>query len=964
MNCLKKLIVPALLMLLVSVQDATAQGLKGFKLKNGLTVYIWEDDTKPDIYGMVGVKVGAANDPEELTGLSHYLEHMLFKGTQTISAADWAKEKPLYDQIVALYDQMADETDPAKKKSLNAEINKLSIEASKFAAPTEFSNLTEAMGGTGLNAATSYDETFYYSTFPPSQLYKWLDLNSERFINPVFRGFQSELETVYEEFNMGQDEQGKRQSEFMLKHIFPNHPYSRSVIGLQEHLKNPRLSGLIKFYNDWYVPENMVLILVGNVKQREVVGLINDRFGRLKAKPSPVRKTYPEMELTKRVEYKAKIGDYPSLQLAYKTVPSKHADNLLLQVCVSLLNNSNRTGLLDRLTIDGEVLGANASLVNFKEQGRLVVSAVPYYDAAQRRFYSMKSLEKTLQEEIKKLQNGEIEEWQLTSVKGALMRDFDLSMESSEVKGQNLLNIFTKEQDLSSFFNYKELVNAITIDQIKAVAQKYFTDNYIVLNLQPGKGEKAEKLEKPNLKPLDPQRNAVSPYAERFKKLPVRKIEPVYENFADVQITPINQRSRLFYTSNPASDIFTLTLKYGVGTREMPKLEYAAALMNNAGVMGQLDPLELKREMGKLGVVCNFSVSEDYLVVSMSGFEANLQASCNLLTRQLLMPKLDDQQLNNLLGAAYQGRMIEAKNNDALPAALQNYMLYGERSDYIDRLKLDDILNLSISELTGEFNRATDYEAEVHYTGSLPFAQVHELLSKNLPLKAQEKASISPVVKPRTPVSENTVYFVADKEALQSKIYFYVEGDAYDIKDETCYEAFNKYFGSGFGGLVMQEVREYRSMAYTADGGMSTPPLAAKPAHFMGFIGTQADKTLDALKVFMGLVNDMPQHPERIANIKDFLREAQLASKPSVRARSQTYEFWKRLGYDADPRIMQIPLIEALTFDDINRFYEQKLKGRPIAIAIVGDPNRINLKELENYGKIVKINKKRLFSED
>lgn len=940
----------------------SAQGLNSFKLPNGLTVYVWEDNTQPDIFGMVGIRVGAVNDPEDLTGLAHYLEHMMFKGTEKISALDWEKEKSLYEKIIAKYDEAAKEIDPAKKTEINLEINQLTVEAATYTAPNEFSGLTENMGGKMLNAMTGFDETMYFSSFPPSQLYKWLELNSERFIKPVFRAFQTELETVYEEFNRAQDEQGRLQQDFMLQHVFPGHPYSRSVLGLQDHLKNPRLGGLIKFYSDWYVPENMVLILVGNVKVKDVMGLVNDKFGRLEAKKTPERKTYTEPEIKGRTEYSAKISDYPTIQLAYKSIPVGHVDELSLEVCTNLLSNRNRTGLFDKLSLDGDVLGASAGLMNFRDQGRILISGVPYFDVNQRRFDSQKSLEKMLLKEIEKLQKGDIEEWRLNSVKNSLMRDFDLSFESSYAKAQMILQSFVCQQDVKDVLNYKERLNAITMDQIKTVASKYFDKDYIVLDFQPGKGSKAEKLEKPKYKPINPTRGAISAYSKTFRNLPVKKITPNYSDFNDVQIKLVNERSKLFYTQNKENSVFTLVLKYGIGTHEMPKLEYATDLMNNAGIMGAYEPQALKQEFSALGSVCNFRVQDDFLYVTMSGYENNLEASCNLLTRQILMPKLDEKQLNNVLGGADQMRTIEQKNPGILADALEKYLLYQNKSEYIDRMPNEDLRALSISNLTGEFIRSTDYEAEIHYVGSLSFEQVYDILSKNLPLKENEKATSSPIVKDRASYSENTIYFIADNDALQSKIFFYVEGNPYKPEDDIYYDAFNKYFGDGFGGLVMQEIREYRSMAYTADAAEIIPPLKDKNAYFTGYIGTQADKTTDAIDIFMGLLTDMPSYTDRIINIKDYLREGLQTSKPGFRSKSQVYEAWKRLGFTQDPAVTQLPQIESLSFEDVVKFYQENVKGRPIAIGIIGDPKRIDLTAIEKYGKVVKLNKNKLFS--
>ena len=185
-----------------------AQGLSVMHLPNGATVYLWEDKSKPDVYGMVSFKVGSVDDPLEYTGLAHYLEHVMFKGTQTIGTLDWEKESALYQQIIAKYDEMAETADPAQKEKIGLEINDLTIQAAKYSSMGEFSQLVDQMGGQGLNASTGYDQTEYHNSFPPAQLEKWLMLYSERLINPVFRGFQTELEAVYEEFNMYSDNPG------------------------------------------------------------------------------------------------------------------------------------------------------------------------------------------------------------------------------------------------------------------------------------------------------------------------------------------------------------------------------------------------------------------------------------------------------------------------------------------------------------------------------------------------------------------------------------------------------------------------------------------------------------------------------------------------------------------------------------------------------------------------------------
>lgn len=265
-----------------------AQQLSVMTLRNGATVYIWEDKSKPDVFGMIAFKVGSVDDPEQYTGLAHYLEHVMFKGTQTIDALDWEKEKPIYENIIAKYDERAALSDPAAREAVDKEINDLTREAAQYAAGNEFSLLVDHMGGQGLNASTGYDQTEYHNSFPPSQLEKWLEIYSERLIDPVFRGFQTELEAVYEEYNMYNDDRGSRMREFIYEQAFGDHPYARPIIGLPEHLKNPQLSKLIDFYNTWYGPQNMSIILVGNIDAKEAIPMIRDKFERV---PPPSRDT-------------------------------------------------------------------------------------------------------------------------------------------------------------------------------------------------------------------------------------------------------------------------------------------------------------------------------------------------------------------------------------------------------------------------------------------------------------------------------------------------------------------------------------------------------------------------------------------------------------------------------------------------------------------------------------------------
>ena len=385
-------------------------------------------------------------------------------------------------------------------------------------------------------------------------------------------------------------------------------------------------------------------------------------------------------------------------------------------------------------------------------------------------------------------------------------------------------------------------------------------------------------------------------------------------------------------------------------------------LLNNAGVMGLYEPQQLKEELSKLNATCYVSASSNYLTIVMEGFEETLPQACQLLSRQILMPKLDDKQLAQLKGNILSTRQQRKENVSTLNEALRQYLLYGDKSDYIDELTDKEVLELQISELTGDINRASNFESKIFYTGTLPFDNVYSILSQNLPLVANERPSESPRVKPMQAVSENTIYFLPNNDAEQAQIHFYLPMQTADKKDDVLRDAFNQYFGLDFTGLVLNEIREKRSMAYTAYAYAATQGIAGKASYLYGSIGTQNDKANDAIDVFMGLINDMPKNDDRIDNIKSYLRQSALTNHPDFRSKAMYLVNLGYQGYTEDPAKEQLPQIDALTFDDIVKFYETNIKGKPYAIAIMGNPKMIDLKKLEKYGKVVKLNDNKLFN--
>ena len=950
------------MMSLCMLNAQTREGLTEYKLNNGLTVLLWEDHDQPDVTGYVAVRAGAMDEPKEYTGLAHYLEHMLFKGTQRIGALDWEKEKPHYEEIIRLYDECAETTDEAKRLELIKRINEESIEAAKYATVEDFFVLLDGIGATEVNAFTSYDMTCYHNSFPAASMYKWLTIFSDRLIDPVFRTFQAELENVFEEYNMYEDNPSTHVRKALMSTIFAGHPYERDVIGLPEHLKNPRISKLIDFYNTWYVPNNMALIIVGDFDAEATKPMIEETFGRLEYKQLPERPTYSKTSFVGNPKHKFKMGYYPMVVWAYDGVNMTDEDLLPLQFVVSLLNNSTNTGLLDKLNIDGIVSSAGAGVTALRDQGRIIIEAVPYYDASQQMYESNTATEKIVMAEVNRLKTGDIPDWLIQTVKAEYAQNYKLAFEHSSTKMDALVSSFIYGTPIDDIFTENEKIQALTKADIQRIAKKYFDTNYMTLAFDEGDPKK-NKLAKPQIKPLDLINSQETEYAKAFKQLPQGELKQTFMDMNDVVVTEIDNNVKLHYAKNPKNNIFSLDLIFGIGTAKKPMLEFVTSLMNRGGIMPDIEPQEFRRQLSELGGRCAYGVNDSYFYVSIIGEEEHLADICQLVQRQMLMPKFDKKQFDAVKGSELSSRFMMSKMDGLQADALREYVLFDKESEYIDVVPFMDIYYMDELKLKVEFLDAIKYALDIHYCGQKPVEEVKDILTKNLPLQEGVQPSTSPEIRQKKTYDKTQVYFLANSNVQQSTIYFYFNGKPYDKEQSVLFQAFNQYFSGGFTGIVLDEIREKRSMAYTAAGTAVRGPLPGKESYFMGYIGTQSDKAVDAINVFMSLLDSMPQYPERIESVKAALRQNAQTAKPSFRTKTEAYDSWREMGYDMDPAKYNQEAINNLTFEQIMQFYEENIKGQPVSIIVMGDPKLIDQKALQaKYGKIVKVSKARLFA--
>jgi len=956
---MKRLLLPLLLFAATVLVAQSASNLKvqEFTLDNGFKVYLNEDRTATTVFGAVAVNAGGKHDPADATGIAHYLEHLLFKGTTEMGTTDYAKEKPHLDSINILYDALAKATSESERNDLQLAINRHAVEAAKYGLPNEFDRLLKSIGSTGVNAWTNEEMTFYHNSFPPSQVIKWLDIFSHRFQKPVFRSFQSELEVVYEEKNRALDNMERRLGEDVERYTFKGHPYgTQDVLGTVEHLKNPSLTKMYEYFDTYYVANNMALILCGNFDSAEIIPMIKEKFGALRTGEVPEfpdygRSTFEGKEVVKVRQTPVKVGFH-----AYKTVPKWHPDEAALEVADFLIFNQSETGFLNQLQLDNKLLFCGAAPLTYKDDGAEMLFFVPKI-----LFQSMGGAEKLVVEQLEKLKTGAFDEAMLEAVKSEIYINFQRQLEDLEGRGAAIGWAFCYGKSWEDHLSYAEKIAAVTKADVMRVANTYFGEDHLAYFSRMGFPKKP-KLEKPPYKPVVTDQKGESKYAKQFAKIEEADLQPKFLDFEKDVTRYEFDGNQIFVTPNPTNDIFSLELKYWAGSHHIDKLDLAADVLNYAGTENY-DLNALKQQFASLGVSYSINSSDNFFTINLSGIEANMKQAVQLVGKLLQNPRLTDQALKRVVNDMQTDRKLEENTPMQMGYAIRNYALFGDQSSFLQRPSVKEAKKQALADLQTAVQQALGYSASLHYTGKMDAGVVRNILSDALPLAKTEKRAEYFVRQPDKR-QETTIYFLHDKKTVQSHVWFHVLGDEYEHEQLPLVNAFREYFGGGFSGIVTQEIREYRSLAYASAGFYITPtyPAGQKSALY-AYLGCQGDKTNDAVQVMNDILTDLPAYPERMPSLRSNLENKTFSYYPDFREISTTIEDYELANLKADPDKMAYQEYQHLEFEDLQQFFAEKVQGRPVTITIYGDKKRIDLDKLRKIGKVIEVKDKEVRTE-
>ncbi|MFI5164226.1 MAG: M16 family metallopeptidase [Bacteroidia bacterium] len=918
-----------------------------YTLDNGLKVYMTVYKNAPRIQTFIAVRAGSKNDPPDATGLAHYLEHMLFKGTDKFGTMNFAKEEVELKKIDSLYDMYGKTKDEIKRKKIYHNIDSISGAAAKFAIANEYDKMMANIGAKGTNAYTWVEQTVYINDIPTNQLRKWLMIEGERFRKPVMRLFHTELEAVYEEKNRTLDDDNSKMEEAMYAALWQKHTYgTQTTIGTIEHLKNPSLKKIKDYESTYYVPNNIALCMSGDFDPDSAIKWVDQTMGKLISKPVPAFNPPVENPISSPI-VKNVTGPFPeTMSLAFRFPGIGTRDAELMEQTNQLLLNS-KAGLIDHdLVQKQKVLAANCYPLLLKDYSAQIFSADP------KEGQKLEELKNLLLAEIEKVKKGDFPDWLLPAVINNLKLQETKTNENNAGRANAFVESFIDGLPWSYSVDHIDRLSKITKQDIIDFAKKNYGENYVVVYKRTGADTAVKKVDKPEIHPVETNRNEQSPFLKNLINTPADEIDPKFIDYAkDIRQFSVRKMVPAFYTQNTEDKTFSLYYLLDMGSNHNKKLPVAIQYLPFLGT-SKYSPEQLQQEFYKLA--CSFGVfnSEDQVYVYLNGLTENSEKALELFESLLSDAKPNPTALNNLIGDILKKRSdAKLDKNTILWEGMYNYAKYGPKSPFTNILSEKELKSLKPEELTDIIKSITTYQHRILYYGSMGENDLNALLDKYHKTPAQLKP-LPPETKFDELLTPANKVFAVNYDMTQAEILLVSKSEAYYKNLTPGIKMFNEYFGGGMSSIMFQELRESKALAYAVFSSYVEANRLDKANYVQSYIGAQVDKLPEAMEGLFTLMKTMPESEVEFNAAKKAVLENIRSSRITKTQILFNYEQAKKLGLDHDIRKDVYEKVTDMRMADVKRFHSEHVSDKNYTILVLGDQKLIDQKVLEKYGPV------------
>lgn len=922
-----------------------------YTLPNGLKVFMSVNKEKPRIQTNIAVRVGSKNDPAETTGLAHYFEHMMFKGTRDFGTSNYYEELPLLNKIEQLFEVYRATTDSVARAEIYHLIDSISYDASKIAIPNEYDKLMAGIGASGTNAYTSQDYTCYVEDIPSNEIERWAKIQANRFEFPVLRGFHTELETIYEEKNMSLTRDNRKMTEGMLEMLFPDHPYGQwSVLGHQNHLKNPSITNIKEYHKQWYVPNNMAIIMAGDFDPDEAIDIITKYFGHLKPNHNlPVLPKTEQKPINGPQTLDVWGNEAEALILAWAFPGASDPQIEVLQIVDAMLNNG-KAGLIDiNLNKQQKTQGVSAGMWRMTDRTSYLIQGSP------KEGQTLEDVQALILEQVAKLRAGDFDESMILATINNYKLHEQSAIEDNSGRVSVMEDVFVHRLDPQTYIDMLDRQSKLTKADIVDFANKYLRDdNFVAIYKRQGEDKSQLKIAKQPITPIVINRDTTSRYLTEVLSEKVDPIEPVFIDL-DKDLTYLTARNGnvpVLYTKNDINDIFTLTYFYDFGSNSDKEL----ALLNNYFPLlgtAEMTTEDIARKFYEIACSYWINVNANNIYVSISGLSENMPKALELLESIMAGAQPDKETYSLVADRMLKSRDNNKKNQSANFGALQRYAKYGPDQLKSFTLTNEEIKNVDPKSLTDKLAALNSIEHQIIYHGPMSAEEVVAVIDKehNTP-DTLTKAPEYVTLKPQNPAE--TIFFIAPYDSKQLYMSQWTNKEkTFDPEFENMMTAYNEYFGGGMNSIVFQELREARSLAYSAWAAMRSPGLKGEPYEFTTMIATQNDKLEDAVTSFEEIIENMPVSENAFNLTKDNLESSLRTERVSKSSIAYMLLSNRRTGREGDYRKSLYEALPAITLDDVVDFQKKNIKGDTYYYSILGKIEDLDLDFLRSRGKVV-----------
>ena len=930
-------------------------GVKMYTLSNGLKLFLSTNKNEPRIFTNIVVRAGSKYDPDDCTGLAHYLEHMMFKGNSNIGALDWEKESVMLEKIAELYEMHKFESDPEKRAEIYREIDQTSFEAARLVAANEYDKLSSALGARATNAYTWVEQTVYVNDIPSNEIERWMKLESERFSGLALRLFHTELETVYEEFNISQDKDIRKALFALNKLLFPTHPYgTHTTIGEGEHLKNPSHRSIQRFFSTWYVPNNMGIVLAGDFDEAEVIKLAEMYWG------TNMSHELPKLEFEVQTPYDAPrrqevLGQEAELLLVGWRLPKASDKSSIVAELIGSMLYNGQAGLIDiALNNHQKVLKCQMWTQLHEDYSMLMAYAQP------RQGQSLEEVEQLILEQVDVLRQGTYPDWLLQAVVTNLKLNEIKYLEKNETRVAAITSAFTMGLDWDSYCSRFDRMSAISKSDITEFCNAHLGAHAVVYK-KTGTDPNVVKVAKPPITPIELNRDDMSAFTKSFLQQESQPIKPEFIDFESaIERKTLQRGVTLNRIQGNIPGFFELHYIYEMGKLSDRTLGIAVALLPYLGT-DKYSSEQLQQEFFKLGLYFKVSCNDDRTYISLSGLEENLEAGVQLLEHVLHNAVTNQEALKNVVDDAIKTFENNKKNREfILRTAMLSYAKFGIDSPFSNELSEQELRGLVDTELLNKIKQLSEFAHDILYVGAHNMEDIADIAARNHRLNAPLKDVIPPTEFLELE-TDSKVYFV-HHPMVQADLLLLSKGNlGFQLDEYLMAEFYNDYFGYGLSSIFFQEIREARALGYSASAVYSSPSKNERSHYLQAYVGTQPDKIQDALPAMKTILEDMPLSLPQLEQT----RLSIIKRIESERIKG-SHIFWKYLGnlkrgYRHDIRKDLYLKMQQFNPSELQEFHSIHVKKRNYNLLVLGNRDNIDLEYLSKWGELIELKHEDLF---